>query len=296
MTEQFLSRFQFSESALRLTIFLCVFAAVTIGEFAAPWRARAAGRAGRWFSNLSLMLVNTVLIRLVFAAVPVSMAALAGARGWGLLNALTMPPWLAGIIGVLLLDCAAYLQHVMFHMLPPLWKLHLVHHVDPEIDLTTGVRYHPVEAVITMSIRLAAVSLIGPSPLAVIMFEIFQNGAALFMHGNVRLPEGVERILRRAMVTPEMHRVHHSTRAGETNSNFALGFSWWDRLFGTYRDRPEGGPEGITIGLEQFRDPSGIPLPRLFILPVTAEPGRYDITGHDPGPVPPDAGRARAGR
>ena len=296
MTEQFLSRFQFSESVLRLTIFLCIFAAVAIGEAAVPRRKLAAGRAGRWFSNLCLMFINTVFIRLIFAAVPVSVAVLARAKGWGLLNMFGMPPWLGAIMGVALLDLVMYLQHVMFHMLPPLWRLHLVHHADPDVDLTTGVRYHPVEAIIAVSIRLAAVSVIGPSPLAVIIFEIFQSGAALFIHGNVHLPEAADRALRRVAVTPDMHRVHHSALVRETNSNFALGFSWWDRLFGTYREGPAAGYEGMAMGLEQYRDPAGFSLPRLFILPVTAEPGRYDITGHDPGPETKDAGRAPAGR
>lgn len=283
MIEQILSRFQFSESALRLTVFICVFAAVAIGEIAAPRRASAAGRAGRWFSNLCLMLVNTLMVRLVFATVPISMAVLARANGWGLLNALGAPPWLNVIAGVALLDLAAYLQHVMFHMLPPLWRLHLVHHADPDVDLTTGVRYHPLEAVAAVSIKLAAVSVIGPSPLAVIVFEIFQGAAALFIHGNVRLSAIADRVARYAAVTPDMHRVHHSVVVRETNSNFGLGFSWWDRMFGTYRDRPAAGHENMAIGLEQYRDREGFSLARLFILPAIADPGRYDIAGHDPG-------------
>ncbi len=282
MTEQFLSQFQFSGSALRLTIFLSVFAAVAAAEIATPRRSLLAGRAGRWFSNLCLMFINTVAIRLIFSAVPVAMAALARANGWGLLNTFGAPAWLNAAIGVALLDLVVYLQHVMFHMLPPLWRLHLVHHADTDVDLTTGVRYHPLEAVIAMSVKLAAVSVIGPSPLAVIIFEIFQSGAALFIHGNVRLPAVADRVLRRIAVTPDMHRVHHSTLAGETNSDFGLGFSWWDRLFGTYRESPAAGLDGMALGLAQYRDPSGFSLPRLLALPVTADPGRYDITGHDP--------------
>jgi sterol desaturase/sphingolipid hydroxylase (fatty acid hydroxylase superfamily) len=281
MTEQFLSRFQFSEAAVRLTIFLCVFAAMAIGEATAPRRKLAAGRAGRWFSNLCLMITNMVLIRLIFLAAPALLAALARSKGWGLLNMFAIPSWLGVIIAVALLDLAVYLQHIMFHMLPPLWRLHLVHHADTDVDCTTGVRYHPVESIIAMSVRLAAVSVIGPAPLAVVIFEIFQSVAALFNHGNVRLPETIDRILRYAAVTPDMHRVHHSVLVAETNSNFGLGFSWWDRIFGTYRERPSAGHEGMSLGLEQYRTISGFSLPRLLILPATADPGRYDLAGRN---------------
>ncbi len=279
MTEQLLSLFQFSEAAVRMTVFIIIFAAMTVWEMAAPRRMLATGKAGRWFSNLVIVFINTILLRVIFPVVPVGLAVVAGASGWGLLNGINMPSWMEFIIALVLLDLAMYLQHVMFHVMPPLWRLHLVHHTDLDIDVTTGLRFHPFEIIITLMARLAAVSVIGPDPLAVAVYEIVLNGMVMFNHGNVRLPAGADGILRYVAVTPDMHRVHHSVIIRETNSNFGFIMSWWDRIFGTYRQEPAAGHEGMEIGLSQYRDEGELSLPRLMILPVIADAGGYDITG-----------------
>jgi sterol desaturase/sphingolipid hydroxylase (fatty acid hydroxylase superfamily) len=279
MNEGFLSQFQFSEAAVRLTAFLVVFAAMAVWEIAAPRRKLAVAKASRWFANLCLTIINTLLVRLIFVILPVSVSILARAKGWGLLNMFDLPSWFDIIAGVILLDLGMYLQHVMLHILPPLWRLHLVHHTDMDIDMTTGLRLHPFENIISTTIKLAAVSVIGPHPLAVIIFDIIINSAVMFNHGNVRIPYAVDRALRYAIVTPDMHRVHHSVNIRETSSNFGFMLSWWDRLFGTYRGQPAAGHDGMIIGLAQYRNPNDFSLYRLLILPVTADPGRYDITG-----------------
>ncbi|OHD64291.1 MAG: hypothetical protein A2176_01290 [Spirochaetes bacterium RBG_13_51_14] len=270
-----------------MTVFLGIFGIMGVWELVAPRRDLVAGKAGRWFGNLSIILLNTVLVRLIFPVIPVAMAVLARAKGWGILNYFNFPSWLEVIVAVLLLDLTIYLQHVMFHTLPLLWRLHLVHHADLDIDVTTGLRFHPVEIVLSMVIKLAAVSVIGPQPLAVVFFEVLLNGMAMFNHGNVRMPGSFDRALRYLLVTPDMHRVHHSVNIRETNSNFGFNLSWWDVLFGTYRERPAAGHEGMVIGLAQYRSPDELTLPRLIILPVTADPGGYAINrrGRDPEAV-----------
>jgi sterol desaturase/sphingolipid hydroxylase (fatty acid hydroxylase superfamily) len=285
MTEQLLSVFQFSEAAVRMTVFIVLFGAMAVWEMAAPRRMLATGKAGRWFSNLVIVFINTILVRVIFPVMPVALAVVAGARGWGLLNRIDAPQWLEFIIALLLLDLAVYLQHVMYHVLPPLWRLHLVHHADLDIDVTTGLRFHPVEAIISLMVRLSVVSVIGPDPLAVAVYEIALNGMVMFNHGNVRIPAGADGILRYLAVTPDMHRVHHSAAIRETNSNFGFILSWWDRIFGTYREQPAAGHDGMTIGLAQYRDDADLSLPRLMILPVIADTGGYDITGsgREPG-------------
>jgi sterol desaturase/sphingolipid hydroxylase (fatty acid hydroxylase superfamily) len=279
MNEGFFSQFQFSEAAVRLTVFLAVFAAMAAWEIAAPRRRLEAARTSRWFANVSITVIGTLLVRLIFLIVPVSVSILARAKGWGLLNMFEMPAWLNIIAGVVLLDLVMYLQHVMFHIMPPLWRLHLVHHTDMDTDVTTGLRFHPFESIISTAIRLAAVSLIGPHPLAVVIFEIILNSAVMFNHGNVRMHERADRALRVAVVTPDMHRVHHSVNIWETTSNFGFILSWWDRVFGTYRPQPAAGHEEMKIGLAQYRDPNDLSLYRLLVLPVTADPGGYDISG-----------------
>jgi sterol desaturase/sphingolipid hydroxylase (fatty acid hydroxylase superfamily) len=279
MNEGFFSQFQFSEAAVRLTVFLAVFAAMAAWEIAAPRRMPAAARTSRWFANVSITVIGILMVRLIFLVVPVSVSILARAKGWGLLNMFEMPTWLNIIAGVVLLDLVMYLQHVMFHIMPPLWKLHLVHHTDMDTDVTTGLRFHPFESIISTAIRLAAVSLIGPHPLAVVIFEIILNSAVMFNHGNVRMPEGVDRVLRYAVVTPDMHRVHHSVNIRETISNFGFILPWWDRVFSTYRGQPAAGHDEMEIGLARYRDPNYLSLYRLLVLPLSADPGGYDISG-----------------
>jgi sterol desaturase/sphingolipid hydroxylase (fatty acid hydroxylase superfamily) len=278
------SLFQFDETTIRGIVFLVIFFCMMIWEMAAPRRKLTVKKSNRWFTNLAIIIINNVLVRAAVPLMPAALAALARNRQWGILIYFNMPPWLEIVVAVILLDLAIYLQHVMFHTLPLLWRLHLVHHADLDIDVTTGLRFHPIEIVISMFIKLFAVLLLGPDPLAVIIFEAVLNGSSMFNHANIRMPAGVDRILRYFIVTPDMHRVHHSVNIRETNSNFGFNAPWWDRLFGTYRDRPAAGHESMAIGLAQYRKPARYNLIWVLALPFTADPGGYAINrrGRDP--------------
>ncbi|MCB1726887.1 MAG: sterol desaturase family protein, partial [Gammaproteobacteria bacterium] len=233
------------EPAVRLTFFVGVFVLVALFEIAAPRRALTVSKVMRWGNNISLVVFNTVLLRLLFPAAAVGMAAFAAERGWGLLNYVELPFWVATLVAVVALDFVIWLQHVMVHAIPVLWRLHRVHHADPDYDVTTGARFHPIEIILSMLIKFATIAVLGPPVVAVILFEVLLNATAMFNHGNVRLPEAVDRVLRLFVVTPDMHRVHHSVEDDETNSNFGFSLPWWDRLFGTYRAQPRGGHEGM---------------------------------------------------
>jgi sterol desaturase/sphingolipid hydroxylase (fatty acid hydroxylase superfamily) len=208
------------------------------------------------------------------------MALLAQERHWGLLNNVPLPPWLGVVFGVMALDLAIYLQHVLFHAIPTLWRLHMVHHADLDIDVTTGLRFHPIEIVLSMGLKLMAVTLLGASPSAVLVFEVALNATAMFSHSNMRLPVWFDRWLRLFVVTPDMHRVHHSVIIRETNSNYGFNLPWWDRLFGTYKAQPDRSHDGMTIGLAQFRDPARLTLHRLLALPFVGDPGGVPINRH----------------
>jgi sterol desaturase/sphingolipid hydroxylase (fatty acid hydroxylase superfamily) len=272
------------EGAIRLGCFAGIFAAVALWELAAPRRRLTASKAVRWASNLGIVALNTLLLRLAFPVLAVGMAALAARQGWGALNRVALPPWLAFALAVLALDLTIYLQHVMFHAVPALWRLHRMHHTDLDFDVTTGARFHPIEIALSMGIKLGAVALLGAPPAAVLVFEVLLNGTAMFNHGNIRLPLAVERWLRLVLVTPDMHRVHHSIRPAETNSNFGFNLPWWDRLLGTYRAQPRDGHEGMTIGIEQFRDPRELWLHRLLAQPFRGGTGAYAIGSRGEGP------------
>jgi sterol desaturase/sphingolipid hydroxylase (fatty acid hydroxylase superfamily) len=267
MTESILAQ----EATLRLTVFLAVLVAMALWEVAAPRRRQDIPRVIRWTNNLALVVVDTVILRLTFPILAVGLALMAKERGWGLFNALDIPLWLAVLLSILLLDLAIYLQHVLFHAVPGLWRLHRMHHADLEFDVTTGLRFHPVEIVLSMVIKLAVVAALGAPAVAVLLFEVLLNATALFNHANIRLPTGVDRVLRWVMVTPDMHRVHHSVIPAETNSNFGSNLPWWDRLLGTYRAQPKAGHEGMTIGIEQFRTPRDLWLDRMLVQPLRGE-------------------------
>jgi sterol desaturase/sphingolipid hydroxylase (fatty acid hydroxylase superfamily) len=205
------------------------------------------------------------------------MAFYAAERGWGLLNNVKVPYWIAVVLSVLALDFVIYLQHVMFHAVPAFWRLHMMHHADLDFDVTTGTRFHPIEILLSMLIKMSAVVTLGTPPLAVLVFEVLLNGTAMFNHGNLKLPLRFDAVLRLFVVTPDMHRVHHSVFPSETNSNFGFNMPWWDRLMGTYRSQPSRGHEGMTIGLNQFRDPALLTLPRILILPFVGKLGNYPI-------------------
>lgn len=266
-----------SEPTIRLSFFLGIFAAVALWEALAPRRARMFPRWVRWPNNLGIVALNTVLLRLFVPTAAVGLALIADERDWGLLNNLSIPYWLCVPLSVLVLDLAIYLQHVMVHAVPALWRLHRMHHADLDFDVTTGARFHPLEIFLSMGIKAAVVVALGPPALAVLVFEVLLNATSMFNHGNIRLPRALDRILRWVVVTPDMHRVHHSILPDETNSNFGFNLPWWDRLLGTYLDQPREGHEGMTIGIEQFRNPRDQWLDRMLIQPVLGKIGNYPL-------------------
>lgn len=279
MTETLLAQ----EPTLRLAVFLAVLVAMAVWELAAPRRRQEIPRVVRWTNNLALVVVDTVILRLSFPILAVGLALIAAERGWGLFNALEVPLWLAVLLSVLLLDLVIYLQHVLFHAVPGLWRLHRMHHADLEFDVTTGLRFHPVEIMFSMVIKLAVVAALGAPAVAVLIFEVLLNATSMFNHANIRLPTGVDRVLRWFVVTPDMHRVHHSVIPAETNSNYGFNLPWWDRLLGTYRSQPEAGHEGMNIGLKQFRNPRELWLDRMLVQPLRgpASGGALDSEKHD---------------
>ena len=277
------------EQHVRLSAFLGVFALVALWEIAAPRRALQASKAVRWTSNLGIVVLDTVLVRLMFPAAAAGVAVVVGSLGWGLFNALAWPMWVEVLLAVVVLDLVIYWQHVMFHAVPGLWRLHMVHHADLDFDLTTGVRFHPFEILLSMVVKMAAITALGAAPPAVILFEIALSATSIFNHGNVVLPPAIDRVLRLVVVTPDMHRVHHSVVATETNSNFGFNLPWWDRLFGTYRAQPAAGHEEMTIGLAQFRDPRLQWLWHMLALPFTGTGGGYAATA----PLPRAASESR---
>ncbi|HEY5569069.1 MAG TPA: sterol desaturase family protein [Gammaproteobacteria bacterium] len=265
------------EPLIRLGSFAGIFAAMALWELLAPRRRQAIGRSRRWPSNLGIVALNTLLVRLVFPVAAVGVALLAETRGWGLFRVLPAPASLAVITSVILLDLAIYFQHVLFHAVPVLWRLHRMHHTDLEFDVSTGARFHPFEIVLSMVIKLGVVVALGAPAVAVLIFEVLLNATSMFNHGNVRIPMQLDRALRCVLVTPDMHRVHHSVAPRETNSNFGFNLPWWDRLFGTYRAQPAAGHEGMTIGIEQFREPRELRLDRMLMQPFRDDDRSYAL-------------------
>ena len=256
------------EAAIRLGFFLGILVLVALWELARPRRRLTHPRWLRWYANLGLAALNTALVWLLIPLAPVALAVIAESRGWGLLNLVELPFWLEVLLAVIVLDFAIYLQHVVFHAVPALWRLHRMHHADLDFDVTTGARFHPVEILLSVAIKLAAVALIGAPAAAVLIFEILLNATSMFNHGNLRMPAWLDRMLRWIVVTPDMHRVHHSDIPAETDSNFGFNLPWWDRLFGTYRAQPRLGHEGMTIGLDRFRQREDLHLHRMLLQPL----------------------------
>jgi len=266
------------EVAIRLAVFFGVLGAMALWETLAPRRELTAPRALRWANNLGLVVLNSVVLRVLFPAAAVGVAAVAEAKGWGVFNNVSAPRWIAVLGSVIALDFFIYLQHVMMHAVPALWRLHRVHHADLDFDVTTGVRFHPIEVLVSMLIKFAAIVLLGAPVLSVAIFEVLLNATAMFNHGNVRIPPVPDRVLRWFVVTPDMHRVHHSVVADETNSNFGFNLPWWDHLFGTYRGQPRAGHEAMTIGIAEYRDLKHcVWLPGLLALPFVGSGGGYAI-------------------
>jgi sterol desaturase/sphingolipid hydroxylase (fatty acid hydroxylase superfamily) len=268
------------ETIFRLGFFIGAFALIAFFEILAPRRVLTTSKPKRWTSNFAIIALNPVSVHLLFPVLPVGLALIASEHSWGLLNNLGLPFWLETAIGVLVLDLTVYFQHVLHHAIPLLWRLHMVHHADLDYDLTTGLRFHPIEIMVSMALKLAAVAALGPPALAVLIFEITLNATAMFNHSNIYIPVAIDRMLRLIVVTPDMHRVHHSVVIQETKSNYGFAFPWWDRLFGTYKAQPVYGHEQMTIGLSQFRDINRQSIIQLLIMPFIGKHGTIPINLH----------------
>ena len=266
------------EVQVRLVFFFGVFAVMGTWEVLAPRRALRVSKLVRWGNNLALVFLNNVLLRLLFPAAALGMAAFAAEQGWGVFNYFTLPAGLAVLVSVIALDFVIYLQHIMVHAVPALWRLHRVHHADMDFDVTTGSRFHPLEIILSMLIKFAAIAVLGPPLVAVEIFAMRLNATARFNHRNVRMPAALDRVLRWRVVTPDMHRVHHSVEDDEANSNFGFNLPWWDRLFGTYRDQPRAGHEAMTIGIHTYNTPRQVAwLPGMLVLPFIGRISSYAI-------------------
>lgn len=263
------------EIVIRLLVFVLVFGLIALWEWKAPARHLTLPKASRWLNNLVLVLLNSVLVRLLFPLAAVGMTLFVEQAGLGLFNVTSLSglPWSVQVMAtVVLMDFCIWLQHLLFHRVPLLWRLHRVHHADRDFDVTTGLRFHPLEVLLSMLIKFAVIALLGPPVAGVILFELLLNASAMFNHANVHLPTGLERVLRQIVVTPDMHRVHHSVEDDEANSNFGFCLSWWDRLFGSWREQPRAGHEAMQIGIKACRDPRQVVrLGGMLRLPFTAK-------------------------
>ena len=244
------------EGLIRIGIFAGVLTVMAIWESVTPKRMPRGSKRRRWMSNFGVLILNTVLARLLLPAAVLGAALFAGVQGWGLFNYFDVPFWLSTLVCVAALDLAIYLQHILFHAVPVFWCIHRMHHADLDFDVSTGGRFHPIEIVLSILIKCAVVVLLGAPVLTVVVFEVLLSTTSLFNHSNVQIPSGVDRSLRWLVVTPDMHRVHHSSEDDETNSNFGFNLPWWDRLLGTYRDQPRVEHQHMDIGIRTFRDPA----------------------------------------
>jgi sterol desaturase/sphingolipid hydroxylase (fatty acid hydroxylase superfamily) len=260
---------------IRLGFFFGLLAIMAVWEILAPRRALQQNKPIRWTNNLALTIISTLADRALLPVAAIGVAAFAAKHGLGLLHLFQLPYSLAVMLSILVLDLAIYLQHRMFHAVPLLWRLHRVHHADLDFDVTTGARFHPLEILLSTVIKFTVILVVGPPAVAVLMFEILLNATSMFNHSNVRIPTSLDRFVRGLVVTPDMHRVHHSIKPRETNSNFGFNLSWWDRLFGTYRAQPEASHGAMTLGIDQFRSPRELWLDRMLLQPFHTEIGRY---------------------
>lgn len=271
-----------TEMTIRLGCFVGVLFVMASWEIAAPRRRLTVHKPLRWMNNLALVAVNVVLVRLVLPLTAVGMATIADQQDWGLLHQIAVAEWLRFVLGVVALDFAIYLQHVLFHAVPALWRLHMVHHADLDFDVTTGLRFHTLEILLSTFIKIGVVAAVGPPLWAVLTFEVLLNASSMFNHSNVRLPLWLDGVLRLLVVTPDMHRVHHSVDRREANTNFGFNLPWWDFLLGTYRSQPAAGHEGMQIGVSHLREERKVErLPWMLALPVLGGTGGYSICGRD---------------
>jgi sterol desaturase/sphingolipid hydroxylase (fatty acid hydroxylase superfamily) len=266
------------EAFIRLSFFFGVLLIMALWEIATPRRQLTVSKHMRWMNNLGLVFLNSIVLRLLFPAAAVGVAIFAADNGWGLLNYFRVAFPLAVLLSVVALDLTIYLQHVMVHAVPVLWRVHRVHHADLDYDVTTGSRFHPIEIILSVLIKFATIVVLGPPIVAVVIFEVILNAMAMFNHGNVRLPLALDRLLRLVVVTPDMHRVHHSVEDNEANSNFGFNLSLWDRLFGTYIAQPREGHENMSIGIHGYVDSRQVDrLPGMLALPFIGKVTGYAI-------------------
>jgi len=266
-----------TEAMIRISCFFGVLVTMFLAELIIPKRKQSNSKPVRWANNLGLVVLNTLAVRFLMPTTAVGIAVLAEQQQWGLFHYVQWNTWVEIADAVIFLDAIIYLQHVMFHAIPIFWRLHMVHHADPEIDVTTGLRFHTIEILISMGIKFIAIIFLGAASTAVITFEILLNGTAMFNHSNIHLPKWLDKILRIFTVTPDMHRVHHSVIVNETNSNFGFNLPWWDYIFGTYRAQPSKGHQDMTIGLTQFQDNKILSIFKILMAPFKEKPGGYDI-------------------
>jgi len=265
-----------NEQAIRLLGFVSVLSLMVVWEILATRRHQIIKRRQRWPANLAIVVLGTLAVRLLFPLAAVGASSYASEQGWGLLNLVSMPSWMTVVLAIIALDLVIYFQHRIFHAVPWFWRLHRMHHADLEFDVTTGLRFHPLEIVLSVAIKMSVVVLIGAPVLAVVVFEVLLNATSLFNHGNIRLPQKIDRLFRLILVTPDMHRVHHSAIQRETDSNFGFSVPWWGRLFGTYRAQPEEGHLGMTIGIEDFRTQHDLRLDQMLMQPFRHTDPRFD--------------------
>ena len=275
------------EPVIRMGAFMGIFALMAAWEVISPRRTNVTSKSARWVNNLALLVLNSVALRVALPVAVTELALHANEQGWGILQQIALPESLGVLVGFVLLDLAIYFQHMLFHAVPALWRVHRVHHADLDFDVTTGTRFHPIEIFLSMAIKFAVIMALGPPALAVLLFEVVLNAAAMFNHANVRVPLPIDRVARWFIVTPDMHRIHHSVLPHETNSNFGFNLSAWDQVFGTYRAQPSMGHVGMTIGLMGYRDPRQVDrLPGMLCLPFINSNDEYTI-GRRPRPSVP---------
>lgn len=277
------------DNILRPGLFIFLLVLFAAAETLFPRRQRTQSQTKRWFSNLSLLIIGAALARWLLPIVPVSAGLWAQAQGHGFLNWTTLPVWIAIPVAFLALDLLIYAQHRAFHHVPVLWRLHRMHHTDLDLDVSSGLRFHPLEIILSLMIKIGAVVALGAPPLAVLIFEIVLNATSMFNHANMALPKSLDRALRWVVVTPDMHRIHHSVRREETDSNFGFNIPWWDRLFGTYVSTPKEGQLGLTLGLPIFRDASAQTLMSLLAQPLEKDDSRPRMTKGDKPSSPPSS-------
>jgi len=271
------------EVAIRAGVFFGVLILMAVWEVFAPRRASTISKVVRWGNNLGLVVFNSILLRFIFPTAAVGVAIFVSEHNWGLLNFLHLPPLISVAISIVVLDFVIYFQHVLMHAIPALWRLHRVHHADLDYDFTTGVRFHPLEIIVSMLIKFVAILILGPPVAAVVIFEIILNASSMFNHGNIKLPAALDRILRLLIVTPDMHRVHHSVEKDESNRNFGFNLSLWDHLFDTYRQQPRAGHEEMVVGIQNYRELRDVTsIHGLLLLPFRNKPDELTVDHHGP--------------